>query len=452
MLLEKKASAKEERLATAFCDVWKRVPVVFSLILVACGGGGGTGRPNSQPVADAGQPQLTLKNVLVVLDGSASQDADADPLTFRWSFVSKPVGSAAVVSGVGASATFTPDVHGDYLVGLVANDGKEDSAMATVAVTARDGTSSLHDTGLAACFSASAQIPCPAPGAPFYGQDATYSTNVMRFVFDGSTVTDALTGLNWQRVDVAGTFNWYEASGTYHAAYNPTSKSVCGAITLAGHTDWRLPSRRELLSITNYTQGSPDPSVFSTGAALSGGPVYWTSTHLDSSGSADVWLVRPDGQVHNALRYPDGLAAPNSVECVRGNAWGLNAFVDRGNGTVSDSMSSLQWQQVDDGVARTWESALDYCENLSLAGYTDWRLPDVKELESMVYLQSGGFTSRIDSARFTPRTDDSGLSFYWSSTTMPRSVRAALGVEFFNGSVDYGGFEKTSYKFVRCVR
>lgn len=423
------------------------VPVVLSLLSAACGGSGGNDAlPNALPVADAGRAQVTLKNVVVVLNGSASHDADGDPLTFRWSMVSKPAGSGAALSGGGASPTFTPDLPGDYSVGLVVNDGKADGSMATVPITALDATTSLHDTGVTACFSASAEITCPAPGAASYGQDATYSTNPMRFVDDGITVTDALTGLTWQKVDPAGTFTWYEASGTYDATYNPTTKTVCGALTLGGGADWRLPSRRELVSIINYAQGWPDQ------AAFTGGGTYWTSTRLDGPTGTNVWQVRGDGQVHPALRYPDGLAAPNSVKCVRGAAWGLNAFADQGNGTVVDSMSGLQWQKADDGVARTWVSALDYCEQLSLADHTDWRLPDAKELESLVYLESGGFTTPIDSARFTPRIDGSGLSFYWSSTTMPGSPGVALGVQFLDGSVDNGGFGKTSYKFARCVR
>lgn len=426
------------------------VSVVVSLVLAACGGSGANGGngepPNTPPVADAGRAQVALRNVVVVLDGGASHDADGDPLTFRWSMVSRPGGSAAALSGGASSPTFTPDVAGDYSVGLVVNDGKVDSATATVAVTALDGTSSLHDTGVTACFSASAEIPCPASGGAFYGQDATYSTNPMRFVDDGITVADAFTGLTWQKVDPAGTVNWYEASGTYDATYNPTTTSVCGDLTLGGHADWRLPSRRELVSIINYTLGAPDPSAFT------GGAEYWTSTRLFEPSGNNVWLVRGDGQVHSALRYPDGLAAPNSVKCVRGAAWGLNAFADQGDGTVVDSMSGLRWQQVDDGVARTWASALDHCEQLSLAGSGDWRLPDVKELESLVYLQPGEFTAPVDSAHFTPRTDGSGLSFYWSSTTMPGSLGAALGVDFWAGAVDYGGFGKSSYKFARCVR
>ena len=423
-------------------------PIVLSITLAACGGGAGGGtQPNTPPVADAGRAQVSLRNVVVLLDGSASHDVDGDPLSFRWSIASKPAGSGAAIAGSGSTATFVPDMAGTYTVGLVVNDGKADGAMATVVVTALDQTSALHDTGVTTCFSASAEIPCPSPAAAFYGQDATYSSNPMLFVDDGTIVADALTGLEWQKVDTAGTFNWYEASGTYDATYNATAKNVCGALALGGHFDWRLPSRRELVSIVNYARGWLDPSGFT------GGATYWTSTRLGSPTGTNIWVVLGDGQVNGAMGFQEGLAAPYSVKCVRGATWGLNAFADQGNGTVLDSMSGLLWQQVDDGVARTWQSALDYCEQLALAGYTDWRLPDIKELESLVYFQSGGFTVRVDSALFTPRVDGSGLSFYWSSTTQPGSGGVgALGVEFYDATVTYGGFAKPSYKFARCVR
>ena len=63
--------------------------------------------------------------------------------------------------------------------------------------------------------------------------------------------------------------------------------------------------------------------------------------------------------------------------------------MDNGNGTVSDNATGLMWQQdtARDGGnydAMTWEEALAYCEALNLGGLTDWRLPTIKELRSLV--------------------------------------------------------------------
>ena len=70
------------------------------------------------------------------------------------------------------------------------------------------------------------------------------------------------------------------------------------------------------------------------------------------------------------------------VRCVRGGQT-QQSLVDNGDGTVTDNRTGLIWQQGEPG-AMTWNSALTYCEGLSLAGSTDWRLPNIKELESLV--------------------------------------------------------------------
>jgi RHS repeat-associated protein len=92
---------------------------------------------NSRPVADAGADRTVLVGETVQLDGSESFDVDDDPLTFRWSFVSRPTGSTAALSDVAAPApTFVADALGLYVVQLIVNDSTLDSAPDTVAITA----------------------------------------------------------------------------------------------------------------------------------------------------------------------------------------------------------------------------------------------------------------------------------------------------------------------------
>ena len=96
---------------------------------------------NSAPVADAGPDQNVATGSLVTLDGSASSDADSDPLSYSWSLTSVPVGSTAVLSDATASApTFTADLAGDYVVQLIVNDGTLDSAADSVVISASSAT------------------------------------------------------------------------------------------------------------------------------------------------------------------------------------------------------------------------------------------------------------------------------------------------------------------------
>jgi len=93
--------------------------------------------PNPVPVADAGAVQNVLTGSLVTLDGSASFDPNGDQITYAWSFISVPAGSAATLSdATSVTPNFMPDLPGAYVVSLVVNDGTSNSTPATVTVTA----------------------------------------------------------------------------------------------------------------------------------------------------------------------------------------------------------------------------------------------------------------------------------------------------------------------------
>ncbi len=126
-------------------------------------------------------------------------------------------------------------------------------------------------------------------------------------------------------------------------------------------------------------------------------------------------------------------------------------FVNNGDGTVTDTRTGLVWEQkTDDGGLRdkdntyNWKDALAYCENLTLGGQTDWRLPTIKELASLVDLSS--YNPSIDTDYF-PNTVS---SYYWSSSTDAYYTYYAWGVNFYDG---YDGWHNKSYGYyVRAVR
>jgi len=117
-----------------------------------------------------------------------------------------------------------------------------------------------------------------------------------------------------------------------------------------------------------------------------------------------------------------------------------HSWVDNGDGTVSDLNSGLMWQQSSNGSYVAWQSALDYCNGLSLAGYSDWYLPTIGEIWQMYDYQAGTCYSVF-----------SGCSDFWSSTSGPASPSYAYDLYTGYGYISYE--DKTvAVSPARCVR
>ena len=133
-------------------------------------------------------------------------------------------------------------------------------------------------------------------------------------------------------------------------------------------------------------------------------------------------------------------------------------LVDNGDGTVTDTCTSLMWQKETADVdgngtigsedAPNWQNALQYGENLTLAGHTDWRLPKVRELESIV--DYGRNRPAIDPV-FGTVISATDPVYYWSSSTAVRNWGvAAWMVDFSDGIRIFD--DKTRPYYVRAVR
>ncbi len=91
--------------------------------------------PNNRPIADAGPDQIVFRGNLVTLDGRQSHDPEGAPLTYQWTIVSQPAGSAiSLINPTSATPQFTPLILGSYVVQVVVNDGELNSAPDTVQV------------------------------------------------------------------------------------------------------------------------------------------------------------------------------------------------------------------------------------------------------------------------------------------------------------------------------
>jgi len=121
----------------------------------------------------------------------------------------------------------------------------------------------------------------------------------------------------------------------------------------------------------------------------------------------------------------------------------LADFTKSGN-IVTDNTTKLQWQDDAIGSTMTWAVAIEHCENLSLDGHSDWRLPNLSELSSIV--DDTRYDLSIDNTVF----QNTASYAYWSSTTHARFSRNAWYVEFIYGGQGYN--YKTTSNYVRCVR
>jgi len=123
-------------------------------------------------------------------------------------------------------------------------------------------------------------------------------------------------------------------------------------------------------------------------------------------------------------------------------------FTFHEDGTLTDNVTGLMWQREDDGVSREWGDAVAYCQDLDLGGHSDWRLPDVKELKSVV--DHSRYSPAIDTEAF-PGTK-SNTSCYWSSSTHVYYPGYAWAVYFSSGHISRSYKDRDGYGYVRCIR
>jgi len=294
----------------------------------------------------------------------------------------------------------------------------------------------IVDTNVKEYFDGSGLISEPFENQPYFGQDANYSGQQPSYTDNGdSTITDNVTGLVWQK--------FMGEKISYEDAFIKAKNLSTG-----GFQDWRVPTIKELYSLILFTgqvggqyaiELFIDSSYFNQplGDTNIGereiDAQTWSSTQyvgLTMQGDTTVFGVNfIDGRIKGYPKYvPFNKSQAKTMyfRMVRGNPeYGKNSFIDNENGTISDLATGLMWQKSDDGIFRNWQEALAYAENLELAEYDDWRLPNAKELQSIVdYSRSPQTTQSpaIDQL-FTcteindPDGNPGQYPYYWTSTS-----------------------------------
>lgn len=330
--------------------------------------------------------------------------------------------------------------------------------------TAQAGSYVVVDTGQSRCFSDNDGISCPSAGFDHYGQDAQHQGVQPSYTIsaDGLTVSDNNTGLIWTKspdfngdgaIDSSDKMTWQAALA--HA-------QTLNGQAYGGYGDWRLPSIKELYSLIDFRGTDPsgpesesadlrpyidsDYFDFGYGDTAAGERIidaqYWSATEYVAStmdGKATTFGVNfADGRIKGYGRTNPRGETTQYVRYVRGNtAYGVNDLKDNGDGTITDQATALMWSQADSGQGLNWSEALAWVATINqtgYAGYNDWRLPNAKELQSIVdYSRSPDTTDSpaidplFEATAIINEGDEVDWPFYWTSTTHISSRQEAPG-------------------------
>lgn len=306
----------------------------------------------------------------------------------------------------------------------------------------------LPDSGQRTCSDENAWLSCSLVDSevncsivPFCGQDAqtgwdAENAQAARYtrsepVADEPLVLDNVTGLMWQGcpnglrqgdctvVVGAQVFTWSDALAS------------CSDLSWGGWSDWHLPDEYELFSLLKADTYSPamDAQAFPN-TLPDPTENYWSSsTFADDVGISAWYSSSAEGWLLGAAK-----SEGHRVRCVRTSVETTNTVTQRfdrhtpdqpAEPVVTDTATGFQWQgcvaalegaNCDEGVRanHTWEQALSYCEGLVWAGESDWSLPNIMELWSLV--ENRQSTSPLNGQLF-PAVPAGNFDGLWSSTT-----------------------------------
>lgn len=316
----------------------------------------------------------------------------------------------------------------------------------------------LPDSGQSIQYDVEGEPLAASNSSLYTGQDASTEGNPLSYRDNGDgTVTDLNTGLMWQQSHDTQKRNLAE------------SEAVVEAMTLGGYDDWRLPTIKELYSLANFDgelmkpesgkESSPYIDTeyfdFEYDKRVPFAGAFWSSTvyvkgdvqNFSENGGLQggFGFNFADGHIKSyetglffdgsAIQDSDNMFVPgNYVRAVRDTTTLYDMdYVDNQDNTVTDQSTGLMWAKSDSGERMNWVEALEYAENATHAGYSDWRLPNAKELQSLVdYEKSDLPAINTDFFEVTPTQFESQQDsyYFWTSTTQGDFKYTAVYVAF----------------------
>lgn len=311
------------------------------------------------------------------------------------------------------------------------------------------------ETGQTTFYNATSEISSTAKDDAFYGQDANFIGNPMSYTLsdDGLTVYDNVTRLTWTQsidlnndgvIDSNDQLTW-TAFQTYADQLN--------AQNYGGFNDWRAPTIKELYSLIYFEGTDPNTSStssdglipfidtgyfgFNYGDIDAGDRIidvqYWSTTEYVATTMNNMHTVFgvnfADGRIKGYGMFDnDESRFDKYAAFVRGNTdYGINDFSDNNDGTITDNATGLMWTQNDNGEGINWGNALAWVQQKNsenYLGHSDWRLPNAKELQSIVdYSRSPETTNSpaidpmFSTSSITNLAGETDYPFFWTGTT-----------------------------------
>jgi len=417
--------------------------ITISLLTIAgCGGGGA----NSTPTARTQSIELnegTSREIL--LEGTGKN--------LIFTIITQP--QHGHLDGLAPNLFYTPNINytGEESFQFSVNDGSIESAPAIINITIRPlhslpdeiekNRAYLFKTGQTFCYNHDNEYLKGVCTDTEKGEDGYYQSGIAHhFSRDNISeiVIDDTSDLMWQ--------DDKHVLKEYLLQENP--ENYCPSLTLGGYSDWRLPTLDELGSLVNY--GNIDPAIYPIFKNTKTNIRYLSSSKVKYS--EDSWSV---------VFYYGNILTDNreskSVRCTRSNKQHNAVSIltrDNTKETVMDSLTKLMWQDDLDAerLTKNWKEAIEYCETLTLGGYSNWRLPNINELHSIVDRNTNRSTADTP---IDPLFQNIGEGNYWSSTIIERNLKPehydqVRTVMFIGNGEDSQAHRRLNKIHGRCVR